>query len=103
MDHASFGRLSIDVSAGIWSTIDRYIGRYVDRYLVSTLHRDVRRESTEYRPIYRPNDVLLLVEHRPTNRPTVGRDSIGPSLVRLLVMVLAELGTLGSVFELSVQ
>ena len=85
------------------STIDRYIGRYVGRYSVSTLHRDVRRESTEYRPIYRPSDVLLLVEHRPTNRPTVGRDSIGPALVRLLVMVLAELGTLGSVFELSVQ
>ena len=31
------------------------------------------------------------------------RDSIGSALVRLLVMVLAELGTLGSVFELSVQ
>ena len=32
------------------STIDRYIGRYVGRYSVSTLDRDVRRESVESRP-----------------------------------------------------
>ena len=63
-----------------WGTVDRCIGQYLGRLsmdISASLLADTWLTLGPQLTEYRPRGVFLLVEYPWTDRPTVGRDSIG--------------------------